>query len=127
VSRALDSPLMQRARRAHECYREVPFVLKLHDAIVEGALDLVFVEKGRLVLADFKTDRVTAQTADSHVAHYRPQFGLYALALKQVLGRPPDEAVVFFVRPLLERRIEVTAELLASASASVRTANGHVP
>ncbi|MFH1503021.1 MAG: UvrD-helicase domain-containing protein, partial [Candidatus Eisenbacteria bacterium] len=50
VSRALDSSVVRRASGASRCYREVPFSMVRGETIVEGKMDMVFVEDGELVV-----------------------------------------------------------------------------
>ncbi len=66
-------------------------------SVISGAIDLVYrdPEDGRIVVADYKTDRVESESeiAD-RVERYRPQLEIYARALEQALGldhRPHTE------------------------------------
>ncbi len=56
---------------------------------VVGAADLVYRDGGRLVVADYKTDRVDdGPELAARVAAYRPQLERYAAALEQALDLP---------------------------------------
>ena len=56
VARALGTPVMERARRAERVWRELPLWFPEGEDLVEGVVDLVFEESGRLVVVDYKTD-----------------------------------------------------------------------
>lgn len=118
VSRALDSPLFrERLPRARQVYREMPFAFDLEGILCEGVMDLVFVEDGRAVIVDYKTDEVTAEEASRAAERYRPQVGLYALALERILGRMPAEGIILFVRPCREVSFPVDEAFLREARA----------
>jgi len=96
---ALASPVLARARAATERFAEVPFVLHHGDRLLEGAIDLAFLENGAWVIVDFKTDAVAGAEVTTRAAVYRPQLCLYALALEQLTGRAITDLVLLFVRP----------------------------
>jgi ATP-dependent exoDNAse (exonuclease V) beta subunit len=56
-------------------------------AAIVGVADLVYHRDGRVVVADYKTDRISGedQLADRS-EHYRPQLELYARAVQEALG-----------------------------------------
>ena len=56
------------------------------EILVQGAIDCCFVENGKWVLLDYKTDRNT--DAEALTARYRSQLRLYALALERITGLP---------------------------------------
>ena len=78
VKTALAHPLLARARAAERCHREYPLVFKLDDSrMLEGVIDLAFVENNQWVIVDFKTD---ADTLDRRV-QYERQLQWYGFAL----------------------------------------------
>jgi hypothetical protein len=82
---ALGHPLLQRARRAERCFRELPVTLKLaENRMVEGSIDLAFLEDGAWHVVDFKTDAHQAEAR----ARYERQLQWYAAALAKVSGQP---------------------------------------
>ncbi|MEM6457679.1 MAG: PD-(D/E)XK nuclease family protein, partial [Acidobacteriota bacterium] len=94
VRAALAHPLLQRARRAAICHRELPVLVRDADgAQIEGTIDLAFRDAvdGPWTVVDFKTDRaLDAETA----AAYRLQVAWYLVALRRVddeTGRPGEE------------------------------------
>jgi ATP-dependent exoDNAse (exonuclease V) beta subunit len=102
VQNALASPVLVRAQAATERFAEAPFVLHHQGRLLEGVIDLAFIENRTWVVVDFKTDKVTAAEATLRAVTYRPQLCLYALALERLTGRTVAELVLLFVRPQKE-------------------------
>lgn len=76
-------PLLERARAAERCHRELPIQLRLEDGrLLEGVIDLAFVEQDRWVVVDFKSDAEGFQPA-----RYERQVRWYLHALSQLTGR----------------------------------------
>ena len=79
-------PIMERARKADasgQCRRETPIALRRADgSIVDGVVDLAFLENGAWIVVDFKTDR----ELERGLAVYRRQVGLYAAAIQAATG-----------------------------------------
>ena len=88
VRRVLHHPVLAGAARAaaqDRCYRETPVTLRLESgAIVEGNVDLAYVENNEVVVVDFKTDR----ELEGAVENYRRQVQVYAAAIGEALKRP---------------------------------------
>jgi ATP-dependent helicase/nuclease subunit A len=93
VAAALAHPLLTAARRAERCYREYPVTLRLEgDRLVEGVIDLAFLENGCWTVVDFKTD---ADLEDTR-AQYQRQLQWYAFAMTE-MTRLPARAVLLGV------------------------------
>ena len=80
-------PLLQRARSAvlsgARFHREYPVRLELaSNKMLEGIVDLAFVENGSWVIVDFKTDAYV----NDYRAQYERQLQWYAFALEQITG-----------------------------------------
>jgi ATP-dependent exoDNAse (exonuclease V) beta subunit len=91
VEAALTHPLLARARAAQHLHREYPISLGLEgNRWVEGVIDLVFLENGKWVVVDFKTD------ADSPArrAQYQRQLQWYAYALTKLTAQPATAALL---------------------------------
>jgi ATP-dependent exoDNAse (exonuclease V) beta subunit len=88
VKRAMAHPVLLAAARAaaeDRCYRETPVTLRLESgAIVEGNVDLAYVDQDEVVVVDFKTDRELAGALEA----YRRQVHVYAEAVGTALQRP---------------------------------------
>ncbi len=113
------SPLGQRAARASRVEREQSFVLSLDGRLVTGQIDLWFEEGGEVVVVDYKTDRVAPEEVAPRAATYELQLRLYALAIERLAGRPPDKAVLCFLRPNVEVEVALDETALAATRAAV--------
>ena len=106
----LGGPLIKRVLASERYYREYTFTVKINASdynpdideefsdkriIMQGAVDLAFVEDGGVVIVDYKTDRVkdTAKLAE----RYRRQLELYKEALTQTLDLPVKEVIIHSV------------------------------
>ena len=85
VEAALSHALLARARAAARCHREYPVVLKLDDGgLLEGVIDLAFVEDGAWIIVDFKTDAGSPGRREQ----YERQLQWYGYALAKLTGMP---------------------------------------
>ena len=81
VEGALATPLLARARAAARCHREYPLVSELDDGrLLEGFIDLAFVEGDHWVIVDFKTDADVSERR----AQYERQLQWYGFALTRL-------------------------------------------
>jgi len=64
--------------------------------VLEGVIDLAFLERGGWVIADYKTDVGTDPEFVARSAAYRRQVDLYAEAWHELTGEPVKERVLFF-------------------------------
>jgi ATP-dependent helicase/nuclease subunit A len=87
VQSVLAYSLMIQAREAvsrGHCRRETPVTVNLADGtLVEGVLDLAFLEKDEWTVVDFKTDR----ELEKEVERYKRQVALYALSIERATGQ----------------------------------------
>lgn len=93
---ALGLPVMERARKAERAWREMSVWFPDGEHLVEGKVDLVFVEDGQLVVVDYKSDAITEDQALAQAAHHAPQLQLYGRGLAQALSQPVRERLVVF-------------------------------
>lgn len=90
------SPLGQRLLRAGDIRREWAFTLRREDnTMLQGVIDLCFIEKGQWVLIDYKTDRLSAEEL---LPRYRKQILWYARALETITHRPVRDMYLFALR-----------------------------
>jgi ATP-dependent exoDNAse (exonuclease V) beta subunit len=79
-----------RERASEIVARELPVLLQRESprGVVVGTIDLLYRDRGsgRLVVADWKTDRVTADAAITRAAEYRAQGEVYVDAARRALG-----------------------------------------
>ena len=114
------SALGRRAAAAATVEREFDFLMDVENLVLRGQIDLWFEERGKTVLVDYKTDRVSAADAPARAEQYALQLRLYALALDRLSGRAPDEAYVYFLRPNIAVPVDLRPSLFDSPEAAVR-------
>ena len=96
LRRFFESPLGRRALAAEETHREWAFNLRGQgQTLIQGVIDLCFLEEGAWVLTDYKTDR--AEEAEL-LSRYALQLNWYARALASITGRPVREMYLFSLR-----------------------------
>ena len=78
---------------------------------MRGSIDLWFEEDGQVVVADYKTDDVTAAEAVEKARRYEVQLALYALAL----DRPVRAGYLHFLRPDVVLEIPLDEAALQNA------------
>lgn len=84
VERALAHPLLRRAAAADRCEREWPVAFVRDDGgLVEGIVDLAFLENGVWTVVDFKTDL----RIGGRIEEYQRQVGLYVRAIEKATGQ----------------------------------------
>jgi len=110
LARFFASPLGRRMIQGRKVYRELPFTLAIpaseveplfgdqpeEKVIVQGVIDCLVEEAdGRLLLIDFKTDRIASEPSpfviEEMAGRYREQIRLYVRAIREILQ--PDSEV----------------------------------
>jgi ATP-dependent exoDNAse (exonuclease V) beta subunit len=87
AARLLAHPLLQRAAASTRCFRELPITFPLTGKrVLEGVIDLAFVENERWRLIDFKTD----EDLRSNRRVYERQLRWYVHTLSAVTGLPAE-------------------------------------
>jgi ATP-dependent exoDNAse (exonuclease V) beta subunit len=119
---ALATPVVAAAAGAEGRWRELPVTVPLGAGVLEGVVDLCFVEGDRLVVVDYKTDMLSSGDEVPQAARrYRIQAGCYALALRMALGRSVAR-IVFVFLALPDGAVEYEVADLAGAVAEARRA-----
>jgi ATP-dependent exoDNAse (exonuclease V) beta subunit len=93
------SPVYADLARATIIGREVPLLMPWEGAMMEGAIDLIYDDGGRLLVADYKTDSIDAAGAPAAAERYRVQAEIYTRAVRESLGRDVTAFRCLFVRP----------------------------
>ena len=106
----LSGRLFERVMNSPKVYREERFTAKIHPSlldekykdidqdtgiIMQGAVDLAFVEDGKLVIADYKTDRV--RDIEKLRTLYKKQLELYSEALSKSLETEVKELIIYSI------------------------------
>lgn len=102
-------PLGCRLLASNSVRREVPFTIALRPQelypevgddftekiILQGTLDCLFQEGDALILVDYKTDLITADSIELFKARYQVQLDLYAQAVETILKKPVQEKILY--------------------------------
>lgn len=97
IVRFLCSETGARLLASERIEREWAFTLRLdgQELLLQGVIDCCFIEAGKWVLLDYKTDR--ADNPDALADRYRPQVALYARALAEITGIPVAERQLYLL------------------------------
>lgn len=105
------SELGQRVLNSPAVKRETPFNMLCKAAevlgeaatdsdeelMIQGVIDLYFVEDGKLVLVDYKTDHITAENRQAKINAYQTQMELYQRALESILHKEVKESYLYLL------------------------------
>ena len=75
---------MAEADKKHMLFKEKPFVMDKDGVLIQGIIDVFWIENDNIVLLDYKTDRV--EKSDELIARYKTQLDLYADALARIFS-----------------------------------------
>lgn len=104
----MQSDIASRVMAASEegrLYREQPFVMAIdyieadpqidsaEKVLIQGIIDLFFIENNRIVLLDYKTDRI--ESADALINRYKKQLELYGQALNRYYGLELGQVLMY--------------------------------
>ena len=94
---------------------EVPFVLSISETLVRGSIDLLAeLPDGRVLVIDYKTDRLRGREPEAAASGYGVQRDIYALAAA-ARGPEVETVYVFLEEPDSPARTEFGEEGLADA------------
>ena len=86
-----------------EAYPDLPEIVSDETIVVQGMVDLAFVEDGEIVIVDYKTDRgVDEQTI---CQRHREQLSIYAKAMEKCTAYSVKEVYVYSLS--LKKEIKV--------------------
>jgi len=96
---------MHKAALRGELYKEQPFVMgvpanRLNPdfpseelVLVQGVIDVFFIEDDNVIVMDYKTDRV--ENSEELSARYKEQINIYAEALEKLTGKPVTGKILY--------------------------------
>lgn len=119
IRNSVEEGVLARAAAASRRWRELPFTFELDGRLVRGYVDLAFEEAGKLVIVDFKTDRIEAAEAEERAFFYANQGGAYVMGLEAATGREAGELVFSFLRPGVDVPLAVDDALRAGVREAV--------
>lgn len=102
---------MAQADKRGDLYKEKSFVMDYEGVLVQGIIDVFWLENDKIVLLDYKTDRVNA--AKELIDRYSTQLKLYADALGRIFSTDgksiqADERLIYSFR--LQQTIVICRE-----------------
>ena len=108
---------MAKAQAQGMLYREQPFVMSIsadrlreeyagdESVLVQGIIDAFFYEEEKIVLVDYKTDRVRQRNGSDLVEKYKIQLDYYTEALERMTGKKVSERYIYSVDLQKELRV----------------------
>ncbi len=100
------STVLARAQVATTCLFDTPFILRHKHRLVEGVIDLAFLEQEAWVLVKVTVDSVSAPEQEAQAQNHQSQLLLAALALERLTGRQVKDLVLFFTHSQHEMTVE---------------------
>ena len=130
IQHLLASPRGAALAAAAESYRELEFLLAWPPGrpdpagtCLQGFIDCLYRDaSGGWHVIDYKTNRVAAGQLAAAAADYEMQMLVYGMAVEGILGRPPEELTLCFLRPGLEYQFAWDAASRQRAMALVEEA-----
>ena len=115
IKRYVISELYNRIENSNMVKREMPFMMKKYakdvfknqnitsedEVIVQGIIDCLFEEDGKIVILDYKTDRVYKDDISKEdrineiVKNYKVQLDLYEEAVKEIFNMEVKEKILY--------------------------------
>lgn len=106
----LNSRIGKELKKAKKIYREYEFILEnknISNSLIQGVIDLFYVtESGKVVLVDFKTDRL--QDELEFIKRYKIQLDIYKEAINQLTKYNVDEVYIYSFN--LNKEIKILEE-----------------
>jgi len=119
VRSACESEAVRRAVASGRYLREVPVGARIDGAILEGFIDLLYLDAGVAVVVDYKTDKITASDVPERAASYGLQGAAYAWLVAETLHIPVRAVEFVFASAGVTHRIEDLAGELAALRSAV--------
>ena len=94
---------MAEADKNKQLFREKPFVMDYDGALLQGIIDAFWIEEGRVIVLDYKTDKV--KKAEELILRYKTQLDIYADALARIFDTDKSEELIYSFR--LQEIIEI--------------------
>ena len=110
IYKFFSSPIGKRIKKADKVYREMPFNIEAsweeifpdeegvkseEKILIQGIIDLYFMEGEKVILLDYKTDYVDKNNIEDVISRYKTQIRYYEKALNKALKRDVDEKYIY--------------------------------
>lgn len=84
---------------ANQCLKEQPFCMVYENQVLHGTLDALLIFDDRVVVIDYKTDRVSKRASDEELkSRHQIQLDLYRLALEKMYPQKQVEAYLYYLQ-----------------------------
>lgn len=108
IQKFFKSEIYERIKKSNLVKREMRFITEMpagrfndslpasvanEPVVIQGSVDLVFEENGKLIILDFKTDRITDEQKLRDA--YAEQLNIYAAACEKIFGKPIGESLLY--------------------------------
>jgi glycosyltransferase involved in cell wall biosynthesis len=90
---------------AGEVQSDLPKDFSSERVLVQGVIDCIFLENGKLVLVDYKTDRTKDE--DALKERYKKQLAVYKRAAEEMFGLPVETAILYAFSMKKEVRVNI--------------------
>ena len=106
----LNSKIGKELKNAQKIYREYEFILEdknISNSLIQGIIDLFYVtDDGRVVLVDFKTDKLDIE--EEYIKRYKIQLDIYKEAINKLTDYTVDNVYIYSFN--LNKEIEIVEE-----------------
>ncbi|MBL0062209.1 MAG: UvrD-helicase domain-containing protein [bacterium] len=101
IEQVLQSPLFTvELPAARRIITELPIVEDHDSYVATKFVDLVFeTQSGEWILVDYKTDDIPVDAVSDRKEYHRKQLEQYGQMFARIMGKPPKESRVYFLRP----------------------------
>lgn len=121
VANFFESDIAGRMLRSNSIKREVPFTMNIkakdvypdyddkadEQIAIQGIIDCFFIENGKIVVIDYKTDRVSGVEMNERAKEYGIQIKTYAEAIERGTGLEVSNAYIYFLNAKDYVKVEV--------------------
>ncbi len=113
LGKFLQSQLFKDVTSAERVYRELDFIMDAGVATLRGQVDLACViSASHVKIIDYKSDQIPPDRAAERAGRYELQLLLYAAAMVRYFEAGSVEAEVYFLRPSVTHRLEISEQAL---------------
>lgn len=106
----LNSKIGKELKNAQKIYREYEFILEdknISNSLIQGIIDLFYItDDGRVVLVDFKTDKLDIE--EEYIKRYKIQLDIYKEAINKLTDYIVDKVYIYSFK--LNKEIAIVEE-----------------
>ena len=93
-------------QEAKQCFKEQPFCCLKGGLLVHGTMDVLCLFQDKVVVIDYKTDRVSANASDEAlIKRHEQQLTLYKEALSNIYPHHQIEAYLYYLEIAKEVKV----------------------